>query len=151
MNKKILIPIIILIILLATTITIYFITQNSAKPQDTLTTYISLLNDHKYEEMYNLLSSDSKSKTTQENFIKRNKNIYEGIDACNIKVEINEITKGIHILKKEIRAKIIREFAKKHKRIMLKFLDDDNEFAMKWCEYEVNTDNLVKEMTEEFE
>lgn len=65
--------------------------------------------------------------------------------------EINEITKGIHILKKEIRAKIIREFAKKHKRIMLKFLDDDNEFAMKWCEYEVNTDNLVKEMTEEFE
>lgn len=34
---------------------------------------------------------------------------------------------------------------------MRKFLDDDNEFVMKWCEYEVNTDNLVKEMTEEFE
>lgn len=65
--------------------------------------------------------------------------------------EINEITKGIHILKKEIRAKIIREFVKRHKRIMRKFLDDDNEFVMKWCEYEVNTDNLVKEMTEEFE
>lgn len=26
------------------------------------------------------------------------------------------------------------------------FLDDDNEFLMKWCEYEVSTDNLVKEM-----
>lgn len=99
MNKKILIPIIILIILLVTAITIYVINQNSAKPQDTLTTYVSLLNDHKYEEMYNLLSSDSKTQITQENFITRNKNIYEGIDACNIKVEIKEITKEDKITK----------------------------------------------------
>lgn len=93
MNKKISIQIIILIILAVAAIAIYLISQNSTKPEDTLTTYISLLNDQKYEEMYKLLSSDSKSKTTQENFIKRNKNIYEGIDACDIKVEIKEITK----------------------------------------------------------
>ena len=74
MNKKLIIPIIILIILVAA-ITIYFNTQNSAKPQDTLTTYISLLNDHKYEEMYNLLSENSKSQITQEKFVTRNKNI----------------------------------------------------------------------------
>ena len=93
MNKKILIPILMIIILLATSVTIYVIVQNTSKPQDTLTTFISLLNDHKYEEMYDLLSSDSKSQTTLENFIKRNKNIYEGIDACNIKIEIKETTK----------------------------------------------------------
>ena len=92
MNKKLIIPIIILIILVAA-ITIYFNTQNSAKPQDTLTTYISLLNDHKYEEMYNLLSENSKSQITQEKFVTRNKNIYEGIDACNIKIEIKETNK----------------------------------------------------------
>ena len=99
MNKKILIPIIILIILVVIAIAIYVINQNSSKPQDTLTTYISLLNDHKYEEMYNLLSTTAKSSITQENFVKRNKNIYEGIDACNIKIEIKETTKEDNITK----------------------------------------------------
>ena len=99
MNKKILIPIIILIILVVIAIAIYVINQNSSKPQDTLTTYISLLNDHKYEEMYNLLSTTAKSSITQENFVKRNKNIYEGIDACNIKIEIKETTKEYNITK----------------------------------------------------
>lgn len=48
--------------------------------------------------------------------------------------------------KSEIKSEAVREFVKEHKEIMRSFLDDDNEFLMKWCEYEVNTDNLVKEM-----
>lgn len=48
--------------------------------------------------------------------------------------------------KSEIKSESVKEFVKKHKEIMRSFLDDDNEFLMKWCEYEVNTDNLVKEM-----
>lgn len=48
--------------------------------------------------------------------------------------------------KSEIKSEAVKEFVKEHKEIMRLFLDDDNEFLMKWCEYEVNTDNLVKEM-----
>ena len=48
--------------------------------------------------------------------------------------------------KSEIKSESVKEFVKEHKEIMRLFLDDDNEFLMKWCEYEVNTDNLVKEM-----
>lgn len=48
--------------------------------------------------------------------------------------------------KSEIKSESVKEFVEKHKEIMRSFLDDDNEFLMKWCEYEVNTDNLVKEM-----
>lgn len=48
--------------------------------------------------------------------------------------------------KSEIKSESVKEFVKEHKEIMRSFLDDDNEFLMKWCEYEVNTDNLVKEM-----
>lgn len=48
--------------------------------------------------------------------------------------------------KSEIKSEAIKGFVKEHKEIMRSFLDDDNEFLMKWCEYEVNTDNLVKEM-----
>lgn len=92
MKKKIIIPLVLLIIAILS-ITIVFITKNSAKPQQTLETYVSLLNDHKYEDMYNLLSESSKEKIAKENFIKRNKNIYEGIDACDIKLDIKEISK----------------------------------------------------------
>lgn len=47
------------------------------------------------------------------------------------------------------KAKAIREFAEEHKKIMRGFLyNDSTDFLMKWCEYETNTDNLVKEMTE---
>ena len=48
--------------------------------------------------------------------------------------------------KSEIKSESVKEFVKEHKEIMRSFLDDDNDFLMKWCEYEVNTDNLVKEM-----
>ena len=48
--------------------------------------------------------------------------------------------------KSEIKSESVKEVVKEHKEIMRLFLDDDNEFLMKWCEYEVNTDNLVKEM-----
>ena len=47
----------------------------------------------------------------------------------------------------EEKSKAVKEFVKGHKEIMRSFLDDDSEFLMKWCEYESNTDNLVKEMT----
>lgn len=45
----------------------------------------------------------------------------------------------------EYKLEIVREFVLKHKEMMKMFLDDDNEFIMKWCEYEVNTDSLMVE------
>ena len=53
-----------------------------------------------------------------------------------------EISKQLKTAKSEA----VKEFVKEHKEIMRLFLDEDNDFLMKWCEYEVNTDNLVKEM-----
>lgn len=44
------------------------------------------------------------------------------------------------------KADIINKFIEQHKEIMREFLDDNNDFVMKWCEYEVNTNNLVKEI-----
>ena len=53
--------------------------------------------------------------------------------------------------KSKIKSEAVKEFVKEHKEIMRLFLDDDDEFLMKWCEYEVNTDNLVKEMVGDME
>ena len=93
-NKKIIIiAITILIIICAIVGVIIYINSTKEKPEDILNTYISLINEQKYEEMYNMITEESKSQITQEEFIKRNKNIYEGIDAYDIKVTISEVIK----------------------------------------------------------
>ena len=43
------------------------------------------------QDMYSLLSSKSKANISEEDFIKRNKNIYEGIEAKNFSVDIQSI------------------------------------------------------------
>lgn len=46
----------------------------------------------------------------------------------------------------DISAEAIKEFIKKHREIMLAFCDDDDQISLKVCEYDANTENLVKEM-----
>lgn len=72
-------------------ITIYFNNKPKNKPEDVLQTFASYINDKKYEDMYSLLSSKSKANISEEDFIKRNKNIYEGIEAENFSVDIQSI------------------------------------------------------------
>lgn len=94
-NKKIIIIVISIILILAIFvgigITIYFNNKPKNKPEDVLQTFASYINDKKYEDMYSLLSSKSKANISEEDFIKRNKNIYEGIEAKNFSVDIQSI------------------------------------------------------------
>ena len=65
-NKKIIIiAITILIIICAIVGVIIYINSTKEKPEDTLNTYISLINEQKYEEMYNMITKESKSQITQ--------------------------------------------------------------------------------------
>ena len=93
-NKKVLISIlVVLVIAIIVAVAIFVVNRNKVKPEDTLYTYISLINEQKYDEMYQMLSSDSKSEISQEDFVTRNKNIYNGIDAVNVKVEVSNVEK----------------------------------------------------------
>lgn len=67
---------------------------NKDTPKDEAEKYFSYLKKGKYEEMYGLLSESSRKKITKEDFVSRNQNIYEGIEAANIKVKINEKKDG---------------------------------------------------------
>ena len=98
-NKKVIIIALVAIIIICAIVgIIVYINSTKEKPEDTLNTYISLINEQKYEEMYNMISNESKGQISQEDFVKRNKNIYEGIDAVNINIEITETAKekGVH-------------------------------------------------------
>ena len=94
-NKKIIIIAVLIIVIVLVTIFSIIILNNKEEKQmkETLNTYIALINEKKYEEMYNMLTELSKKQINQEEFIKRNKNIYEGIDAYNIKIDISQLKK----------------------------------------------------------
>lgn len=99
-NKKIIIGTILTIILLIVIVlTVNIIKSKGKKSEEALNKYISLINEKKYEEMYDLISQSSKSQITKEDFVKRNKNIYEGIDAVNINIELLEKNKEKDITK----------------------------------------------------
>lgn len=94
MNKKLVISIIVAVALVAIiggVVAFFMLSKPKTNPEDIWQSYISLINEQKYEEMYAMLTEDSKSQISQEDFIKRNKNIYEGIDMKNMKAEITSV------------------------------------------------------------
>ena len=94
MNKKTTIWIIVAIIIIATilgTIATFVLSKNKNKPEDIWQKYIVCINEQKYEEMYNMLTEDSKAKISQDDFISRNKNIYDGIDMTDMQIKISSV------------------------------------------------------------
>ena len=85
-KKKIIFGIVAIIVIILIIVGIILIQnkKEEEKVKQTLTEFISLINEKNYEEMYNKVSNMDMSK---EDFITRNKNIYEGIESQNIKVE----------------------------------------------------------------
>ena len=96
MNKKIVIGIVVTIIAIVFAVVggviAYRMTRDTSKPEDVLIKYVGYVNEQNYEEMYKLLTNDSKEQISKEDFITRNKNIYEGIDMTDMKIEITNVT-----------------------------------------------------------
>ena len=94
MNKKIIISTIIIVVAILIVIGVIIINNKKEQnPEEILKQYIADINEKKYEVMYNYLSQTSKESISEEEFVTRNKNIYEGIEANNIEIEITEIQK----------------------------------------------------------
>lgn len=64
--------------------------RNREKAEDTVKEYFAYLSEGKYDQMYALLDSESRSAYSEEDFISRNQNIYEGIGASDIRVDVPE-------------------------------------------------------------
>lgn len=87
MKKKlfIIIPIVVAVIIMIVAI-INLANQWKKQSQEVLKKYFALIEQKKYEEMYDLVNITEDY--TKEDFIKRNKNIYDGIDTNSINIEI---------------------------------------------------------------
>ena len=92
-NKKIAIIVLVLIVIIVAIIAcVVIFNMPKEKPEDVLNSYISMINDKNYEGLYSMISAKSKQNISEEDFLTRNENIYEGIDAVNINIEIQEVT-----------------------------------------------------------
>ena len=91
-NKKLIIIILIILLIIISTITIIFFQnkQNEEQAKKLLTDFVNLIQEKNYDAMYEKVSNIDMSK---EEFITRNKNIYEGIECNNIKIEITDLEK----------------------------------------------------------
>lgn len=95
-NKKVLVIVVILVIIVCVGIALlaYLCNRPENKPAEVLLQYANYISEQKYEDMYNLITDESKNNTSKEDYIKRNKNIYEGIEISNFNIEVQAIEKG---------------------------------------------------------
>ena len=86
-TKMIIIIIAIILTIVGIGVIFYLNNRDLNKPEDVLKQYVAYINEQKYEEMYEMLSKESKKETSKDTFLARNKNIYEGIEIANLSVK----------------------------------------------------------------
>ena len=62
--------------------------NNLTKPDELLLTYMNYISEQNYKEMYQMLDVDASGQISEEDFIKRNSAIYEGIEVHNMTTTI---------------------------------------------------------------
>lgn len=83
-KKAVIISVVAVAVIALITVAILVLSKEKQNPEEILKTYFAYIEKQNYEEMYNMVHSN----TDKEEFLKRNKNIYEGIHAKKIKIEI---------------------------------------------------------------
>ena len=62
--------------------------NNLTKPDELLLTYMNYISEQNYKEMYQMLDVDASGQISEEDFIKSNSDIYEGIEVHNMTTTI---------------------------------------------------------------
>lgn len=65
--------------------------KKPVQPEELLTEYMDLLNQKDYADMYDLLTEEAQETTDEETYVNRYKNIYGGIEASHIRIELTGI------------------------------------------------------------
>lgn len=87
-NKKVLATVVVLLIAITTVIVVTAFSKGDSAVKF-IEDYKSKWQKQDYKAMYSMLSSETKGKVTEQQFIDRYTAIYKGIDAKNISVELN--------------------------------------------------------------
>lgn len=92
-RKRIILIGIVSILIIA--VAVFFLLNRGENAGEIVEDYYTYLTKKDYKKMYTMLTKGSLAQTSQDVFETRYENIYEGIEAKNIKVKINEVEDGI--------------------------------------------------------
>ena len=95
MKKKVLIVIAIIIAILIIGACVFI--MDYKKPENVLIRYFSLISEGRYDELSEFVNLPENY--SGEDFLKRNSNIYTGIDATDISIEIKNVEKDKNVAK----------------------------------------------------
>ena len=62
--------------------------KKTVQPEELLSAYIDLLNQEDYADMYDFLTEEAQETTDKETYVNRYKNIYGGIEASDVRIDI---------------------------------------------------------------
>ncbi len=169
-NKKVILLVIIILILstFALLMACKFIQDKSLLPdfianavntdnvESLLQTYMSYIETGNFDQMYEMLADESKEYISYDDFLARNKNIYNGIRAKNISIQISDIQKNskesTSVLYKTIIESIAGEISFNNRAL---FIKDSNykSYKLIWHDNlifpDLESDYKVKVITED--
>ena len=149
-KKKVLIGVIVLVIILVAIILGVIIMQNNEKEKvkDLITEYFSLVNDKNYDELYSKVASMN---TSKDDFVSRNKNIYEGIDCTNIEINIKTVEKADKGYNVTYNEKFFTSAGEVEFENTANIVKEDKELKLKWDSHiifpQLNDDEKVRVST----
>ncbi len=133
MKKKAIIITISVIVVVAIIVGTFIILNNkkSENLDEKLKQYYAYLNEHNYEAMYEMVILDDN--ISKDYYLSRNKNIYEGIDAKNIQIEIKSIEKDKNAVKIAYNTKMETSAGSIDFDNTAEFIKDENkEYKINW-------------------
>jgi len=68
-----------------------YMPTGGAAPEEILESYVKSINGKRYNAMYDFVHDSVKEEVAQENFVNRNKRIYEGIGAAHVQIVIHDV------------------------------------------------------------
>ncbi|MCL2578048.1 MAG: penicillin-binding transpeptidase domain-containing protein [Defluviitaleaceae bacterium] len=112
-------------------------TTEPIPPDELLRQYFEHIENRRFEDMYNLLTELSQADISREDFIERNRNIYDGIDARNITFAITQILDVVErpgrkiIVYNLLMDTVAGETAQENHQAIIE-LNADNQYRIQW-------------------
>ena len=148
-----------LIFIIVIILIILYFSKNVQKPtkspEEVLQRYTSYILEKDYEKMYEMLSENAKNSVEKETYISRNKNIYEGIEVCDFKLNIVKVNKQPQKAEVIYQATLQTIAGEINYSNTSKFKYEDEEYKLEWSiadifpdlkdSYKVRVDTLKAE------
>lgn len=114
---------------------VFFVFQRSGQsPTDVIRDYAKHVQAGEYSEMYEMLSEETKEQVEKETFVNRNKNIYEGVEAADFKIQVLEEEEQGHTARADCRISFSSQAGEISFNKTLELVREEGAYHLKWSD-----------------